>query len=137
MRTRRTVTAPYGDVGLPIVDPDDIAAVAATALLEDGHTGRTYELTGPALSTPRDRARDLGAALGITIEFVEQTPAEARAEMLHVMPEPVVDGTLAILGRPTAAEQRVSPDVEKILSRPPRPFATWARSHAGAFQETR
>jgi hypothetical protein len=49
------------------------------------------------------------------------------------MPEPVVDATLDILGTPSAAEQRVSPDVKRILGRPPRTFAEWAARNITAF----
>ncbi|MFF3905787.1 NAD(P)H-binding protein [Streptomyces sp. NPDC001848] len=134
VRTRRTVAAPFGDVGLPTVDPVDIAGVAAAALTEDGHQGRVYELTGPSLTTPRQRVEAIGDALGEPVRFVEQTRDEARAEMLRFMPEPVVETTLSILGEPTPAEQRVSPDVERVLGRPPRPFADWAREHVSAFR---
>ncbi|GAA1778717.1 NAD(P)H-binding protein [Luedemannella helvata] len=134
VRTGRTVAAPFGDVGLPVVDPDDIAEVAAVVLRHDRHDGRTYELTGPALSTPRERAADLAAALGEPIGFVEQTPAEAREQMLQFMPPPVVDGTLAILGAPTEREQRISPHVEEVLGRSPRPFAAWAARNINAFR---
>lgn len=133
IRTRRMVAAPFGDVGLPVIDPDDIAEVAAVAL-RGAHDGRTYELTGPALSTPRQRAADLATALGEPIEFVEQRPDRAREEMLRFMPPPVVEGTLAILGTPTAQEQRISPDVAQILGRPPRAFAAWAARNVNAFR---
>jgi uncharacterized protein YbjT (DUF2867 family) len=133
VRSDRTVAAPFGDVGLPVVDPDDIAAVAAVAL-QGGHDGRTYELTGPALSTPRQRAADLAAALGERIRFVDQSPDEAREQMLTFMPPPVVEGTLAIVGAPTEHEQLISPDVTEVLGRPPRPFAEWAARNIGAFR---
>ncbi|UOB09155.1 NAD(P)H-binding protein [Streptomyces sp. HP-A2021] len=134
VRTRRAVAAPFGDVGLPVIDPEDIAGVAAATLREPDHPGQTYELTGPALSTPRQRAQDLGEALGEPVRFFEQRPDEARAQMLRFMPGPVVDTTLSILGEPTPAEQRVSPDAERILGRAPRPFAEWARRHVAAFR---
>lgn len=101
---------------------------------EDGHAGQIYTLTGPALSTPRQRADDLGAALGEPIRFVEQTREEARAQMVHFMPEPVVETTLAIIGAPTPAEQQVSPDVAKVLGRTPHSFADWARRNVVAFK---
>ncbi|MGW5475956.1 NAD(P)H-binding protein [Streptomyces sp. NPDC004008] len=134
VRTRRTVEAPFGDVGLPLIDPEDIAEVAAAALREDGHTGRIHELTGAVPITPRQCAAALGDALGEPVAFVEQTRDEARAQMLRFMPEPVVDTTLDILGRPTPAEQRVSPDVERILGRPARGYADWARRNVAAFR---
>ncbi|MEN3270644.1 NAD(P)H-binding protein [Pseudonocardia sp.] len=134
VRARRTIAAPFGDVGLPTVDPADIAEVAAAALREDGHAGQVYELTGPALSTPRKRAEAIGDALGEPIRFIEQTRDEAHAQMLQFMPEPVVETTLAILGEPTPAEQRISPDVEQVLGRPPRTFAEWAVRNIAAFE---
>ncbi|MFF1833608.1 SDR family oxidoreductase [Streptomyces sp. NPDC058231] len=134
IRARRTATAPFADVGLPTVDPADIAEVAAAVLRGSGHTGRTYDLTGPGLLTPRDRVRAIGDALGTELRFIEQTRDEARAQMLEFMPEPVVEGTLAILGRPLPAEQEVSPAVEHILGRAPRTFADWAVRTAPAFR---
>ncbi|GAA1616183.1 NAD(P)H-binding protein [Nonomuraea maheshkhaliensis] len=134
IRAHRTAAAPFAGVGLPVVDPADIAEVAALVLRQDGHAGRTYELTGPAPVTPRDRAAAIGQAIGAPVSFVEQTPEQARAEMLRFMPEPVVEGTLAILGTPLAAEQRVSLDVERLLGRAPRSFADWAVRNAAAFR---
>jgi uncharacterized protein YbjT (DUF2867 family) len=134
VRTRRTIAAPFSDVGLPTVDPDDIAEVAAVALRENGHTGRTYVLTGPALTTPRERAAAIGDALGEPIRFIEQTHDEARTQMLQFMPEPIADTTLAIIGTPTPAEQRISPDIERLLGRTATPFTHWAHRNAPAFR---
>ncbi|AQW54005.1 NAD(P)H-binding protein [Streptomyces violaceusniger] len=134
VRTRRTVAAPFGDVGLPVVDPADIAEVAAATLRGRGHAGRTYELTGPAPVSPRQQAQTIGDALGEPVRFTELSREQARAELLRFMPEPVADGTLDILGEPTAAEQRVSPDVERVLGRPPRAFADWAMRNIAAFR---
>ncbi|MET7310602.1 NAD(P)H-binding protein [Streptomyces sp. NPDC005571] len=134
IRTQHTVAAPFGDVGLPTVDPADIAEVAAVVLREAGHAGRTYELTGPTPVTQRERAEAIGDALHTPVRFVEQTREEARAQMLQFMPAPVVEGTLGILGEPLAAEQKVSPDVEQILGRAPRAFADWAARAAESFR---
>ncbi|MEV7120472.1 NAD(P)H-binding protein [Kitasatospora griseola] len=134
VRAHRTVAAPFADVALPSVDPDDIAEVAAVALRADGHDGRIYELTGPVATTPRQRAEALADALGEPVRFVEQTPEEARAQLLDFMPGPVVETTLSILGAPTPAERRISPDVERVLGRAPRTFADWARRYVAAFK---
>ncbi|MFF3889649.1 NAD(P)H-binding protein [Streptomyces sp. NPDC001914] len=134
VRAERTVAAPFADIGLPTVDPDDIAEVAAAALREDGHAGRVYELTGPALNTPRRQAEAIADALGEPVRFIEQTRDEARARMLRFMPEPVVETTLSILGEPTPAELRISPDIERVLGRAPGTFADWARRHIAAFR---
>lgn len=133
VRLHRTVAAPFGDVAVPAVDPADIAEVAAVTLRESGHAGRIYDLTGPAPISPRQQAAAIGAALGEPVRFVEQTRAEARESMLRFMPEPIVERTLDVLGAPSAALRRVSPDVERVLGRPARTFAEWVAHHVTAF----
>jgi hypothetical protein len=54
--------------------------------------------------------------------------------MAAAMPAPVADGTLDILGAPTAEEVLVSPDVDEVLGRAPRTFADWAARNAAAFR---
>ncbi|WP_330304303.1 MULTISPECIES: NAD(P)H-binding protein [unclassified Streptomyces] len=134
IRAGREAAAPFGDVGLPFVDPADVAAVAAAALRPGAHLGATYTLTGPAATTPRERAAAIATALGEPVRFTEQTRAEARELMSRFMPPPVVEGTLAILGTPTEDEQQVSPDVERVLGRAPGSFAAWAERNATAFR---
>ncbi|WP_245649750.1 NAD(P)H-binding protein [Nocardia shimofusensis] len=107
VRSERAVSAPFGDVGVPFVDPEDIAAVAAAALRRDCHTGRTYVLTGPAPEPPRERARILGEALGEPVRFVEQTPEQAREAMLTQMPADAADTTEH--PSPTRCPRRVLP----------------------------
>jgi hypothetical protein len=45
-----------------------------------------------------------------------------------------VEATLDALGTPSTAEQRISPDVERLLGRPPRAFAEWAARNVAAFR---
>jgi uncharacterized protein YbjT (DUF2867 family) len=134
VRAQRMIAAPFGDVALPTIDPIDIADVAAVALRDAGHVGEAYELTGPAPISPRQQAMAIADALGEPVRFVEQCRAEARAQMLRFMPEPIVEATLDILGTPKPAEQRVSPNVKQILGRPPRTFAEWAARNTAAFK---
>ncbi|GAA3507212.1 NAD(P)H-binding protein [Streptomyces showdoensis] len=133
VRTSRTVAAPFADVALPVVDPADIADVAAAALRSGSHHGRTYVLTGPAAVTPREQAAALAGAVGEPVRFVERSRAEARAELVRFLPAVAVDGMLAVMGEPHAEERRVSPDVERVLGRPGRPFSAWAERNAFAF----
>ncbi|MFE9296170.1 SDR family oxidoreductase [Streptomyces niveus] len=134
VRARQVVAAPFGDIGVPVIDPADIAAVAAACLLEDRHTGGAYELTGPEVITPRGQTEAIAAALGTPVRFHQLTREEAKAAMSQSMPAELADDTLDILGSPSPAESRVSPDVERILGRAPRPFADWAARHVAAFR---
>ncbi|UOX87989.1 NAD(P)H-binding protein [Amycolatopsis sp. FBCC-B4732] len=134
VRTQRTVAAPFGDTGVPVIDPADIADVAAACLLDEVHTGGVYELTGPEAITPRQQTAAIAAALGAPVRFHEQTREEAKAGMTRTMPAELADDTLDILGSPSPAEVRVSPDVERVLGRAPRTFADWAARTVAAFR---
>ena len=134
VRTQRVVAAPFGDTGVPIIDPADIAEVAAACLLDTRHNGGVYELTGPEVITPRRQTQAIAAALGEPVRFHELTRAEAKAGMTRGMPAELTDDTLDILSDPTPAELRISPDVERVLGRAPRAFGEWAERNVAAFR---
>ncbi|WP_435152284.1 hypothetical protein [Micromonospora aurantiaca (nom. illeg.)] len=70
---------PSGGAEMAWIDARDIAAVAGRALIEDGHAGRTYELSGPAsLSLPRT-AELLSDAAGHPVVHRDLTVDEAVA----------------------------------------------------------
>ncbi|GGP38032.1 SDR family oxidoreductase [Saccharothrix coeruleofusca] len=60
---------PVGDTKQGFVDADDIAAVAAAALTEPGHEGRSYELTGPQALSFREALDVIGEVTGREIAF--------------------------------------------------------------------
>lgn len=134
VRAHQVVAAPFGDVGVPVIDPADIAAVAAACLLEDRHIGGAYELTGPEVITPRQQTEAIAAALGTPVTFQELTRGEAKAAMSLSMPGELADDTLDIIGSPSPAELRISPDVQQILGRPAGSFADWAARNVAAFR---
>jgi uncharacterized protein YbjT (DUF2867 family) len=134
VRAQGLVAAPFGDVGVPIVDPADIAAVAAACLVDDRHAGNVYQLTGPEVITPRRQTAAIADALGSPVRFHELTRDEARAAMSQAMPAELADDTLDILGAPNPAELRISPDVQRVLGRAPRPFSAWAARNIAAFR---
>ncbi|MFE9854584.1 SDR family oxidoreductase [Streptomyces sp. NPDC005780] len=134
VRAHQLVAAPFGDVGVPVIDPADIAAVAAACLLDDRHIGGAYELTGPEVITPRQQTEAIAAALGTPVTFQELTRGEAKAAMSLSMPGELADDTLDIIGSPSPAELRISPDVQQILGRPAGSFADWAARNVAAFR---
>ncbi|MEU3502873.1 NAD(P)H-binding protein [Streptomyces hundungensis] len=133
VRTQGTVAAPFGDVGVPIVDPQDIAEVAAACLLDDRHSGEVLELTGPQVITPRQQTAAIAAALGSPVRFHELTRDEARATMTRFVPAELADDTLDIVAAPNPAELRISPAVERVLGRTPHPFTDWVARNITAF----
>ena len=60
---------PFGDAGVSRVDVRDIAEMAAIALTEAGHTGKTYDLVGPRPLTGIQVAEIWGAALGKQVAY--------------------------------------------------------------------
>lgn len=122
------IVLPVGNATEPFIDVEDVAAVAANVILHDRHIGQTYELTGPRLLGFAEAAGELTKATGREIVFRPITLNEFRASLLlHGLPEEysetysgIADGKLAF----------VTDDVERILGRPPRDFAEYARKTA-------
>lgn len=133
IRTERVVRAPYARARRPLIHEADVAAVATAALLEDGHVGQAYDLTGPEALDQREQVARIAAAIGVDVDFREVEPAEAKADLVQYMPEPVVDMVLAYLERSVDTPPLVQPTVEKVTGRPGTPFAQWALDHAAEF----
>ncbi|WP_280274066.1 NAD(P)H-binding protein [Nocardia wallacei] len=135
VRDHDTVYAPYGQGRIAVVDPYDIAAVAAKALTEPGHEGRVHTLSGPRPLTPGEQTEILAEVLGRPLRFVETTPEQARAALLRFGIEAeMADAIMAL--RATALESFTSvvhPTVEEITGRPPRTFLDWVLEHRASF----
>ncbi len=76
-------TLPFSSGGASVawIDARDIAAVAEHALLEPGHAGRTYTLSGPEALTLPHTAQLLSRGLDRPVTHVERTIEEAVAGM--------------------------------------------------------
>ena len=134
IRAEGVVRAAYGAAAYAPLDLQDVAAVAAKALLEDGHHGRKYAMTGPESLSKIEKVRIIGEVLGREIRFVEIGHAEARDEMLALgygeAADWLLDGDARMIGHP----QPVLSTVPDLLGRPARTFAQWVRDHADAFR---
>ncbi|MDP4505722.1 NmrA family NAD(P)-binding protein [Nonomuraea turcica] len=128
------VRVPFAEVPVAAVDPYDIAAVAAHALMSDGEEDRIYELTGPRALLPADQVAVLGRVLGRDLRCEGLTNSEARAEMEAGMPVEYVDAFFQFFVDGTLDESEVHPTVQDVLGRPPRTFEEWAHAHADAFR---
>src|SRR2546428_6610658 len=64
IRDGDVVRWPYGAAETAPIDERDIAAVAARALYQDGHTGRDYVLTGPESLSQAEQVSVIGTSLG-------------------------------------------------------------------------
>nr|SBO93183.1 Oxidoreductase [Nonomuraea gerenzanensis] len=134
LRSGDVVRDSWPEVAVATVDPLDIAAVAAASLLDKGHDGQVYGLTGPQPLRPGDRVRILGEVLGRELRFEGMSDAESRAEMVAGgMPEAYAEAFYGFFARGELDESAVLPTVDEVTGRPPRTFAQWARDNAGAF----
>ena len=134
VRAGDVVRAPYAGVRVANIDPYDIGAVAAAALLSGEHEGKVYGLSGPEPLLPADRVEVLAKVLGRELRFEAQPDDEARAEMTAAMPVEYVDAFFSFYADGTLDESKVLPAVKEIVGRPPRTFEQWATAHAGAFR---
>jgi uncharacterized protein YbjT (DUF2867 family) len=105
LRAGDVVREAFPDVRLAMIDPRDIAAVAARVFTSSGHEGRAYRLSGPESLLPADRVAVLAEVLGRDLRFEGKSDAQARAEMSASMPAEYVDALFSFsvdAGSPSA-----------------------------------
>jgi uncharacterized protein YbjT (DUF2867 family) len=133
IRTTGEVREGYPNAANAPIDLGDIAAVAAAVLLEDGHAGKEYLLTGPETLTRAEMVRHIGAALGREVPVVEVDHEEAVAVLEPAMGEFArwyVDSMRDYADLPQPANQLV----EELTGRPATTFAEWARKKVDEFR---
>jgi uncharacterized protein YbjT (DUF2867 family) len=132
IRAGDVVRWPYADVPTAPVHERDVAAVAVRALVEEGHDGAEYVLTGPASLSHREQVATIGEGIGRRLRFDEISPDEARREL--PFPAPALDMLLkawaAALGHPAL----VTATVAEITGGPARTFRDWVADHAGELR---
>lgn len=128
-----TITAPFVDVPIPVIDPLDIAAVAAEALTNGGHEGATYTLSGPEAISTRQQVEQVDTVLGVDLQLVELSEDEFRNADPDA-PAGFVEYFVAVKNHPTPEERVVSAAVSEITGRAPKTFADWVRRNRLAFQ---
>ena len=136
IRTTGTVRDAYPTAANAPIALEDIAAVAATVLLEDVHVGKAYQLTGPQSLTRAQQMRLIGKALGREIPFVDLAHEEAVAQLSKAIGKYAswyLDGVAGLVDQP----QRAVRTVEELTGRPGRTFAEWALEHADGFRPWR
>jgi len=120
---------PTGDGRIAWIDPRDIAAVAASVLADPDPPAGALRLTGPEALSAADVAARISQITGHEIALV-QPPLDAwQAELRSSGMDPWLLESTVHLYEAVArgALGDVSPDVERVLARPPRPFDDWIR----------
>jgi uncharacterized protein YbjT (DUF2867 family) len=128
---------PIGDIGLSRVDVRDIAEMAAAALLTDDHSGRTYNVVGPAVETGASTAAAWGEALGRHITYVGNDLDAWEEQAQSTMPDWLLYDVRMMLDHFQKAGLRATADdVEtqtRILGHAPRSFTAFTREVATAW----
>jgi uncharacterized protein YbjT (DUF2867 family) len=126
---------PAGAAAVAMIDPRDVATVAAIALLDAAHDGATYRLTGPEALTFEEVANRLSLVTGRPVQFVDVPDAAARSAMVDAgAPEWVADNLVTLFGLlRSGLGSTVTGDVRSVTGRPPRSLADFARDHAHLF----
>lgn len=127
----QVVHAPFAAGRTAVVDPADIAAVAAACLTQDGHNHRVHELTGPEPLSPSDQVAILSQVLGRDLRYVEADPADTTAQMVsYGMPEELAHAVIEQF-RSTLDPYNSEPtgDITAVTSRSARSFTDWAQAH--------
>ncbi|MEU1674709.1 NmrA family NAD(P)-binding protein [Streptomyces roseifaciens] len=134
IRDEGIVREPY-DFPSALVHEADIAAVAAVALLDDGHAGRAYNLTGPESLTPRERIAILSREVRRDIAFMPITHEQALDRLMATgVPRADAEYVIGWYSTPSDDSTTVVDTVPKVTGRPARTFAQWAAEHAERFQ---
>lgn len=122
---------PLGDVRQVFVDADDIAAVAATALMEDGHAGQTYEVTGPRALSFAEALAIIGQASGRSIRFRGTDKDYLAAQAALGVPAEQTQGEIkAFTALRELGDGQPTDTVQRVTGRAPKDFATYAAEAA-------
>jgi uncharacterized protein YbjT (DUF2867 family) len=127
---------PLEDVKLSPVDIDDVARIAFAILVQGGHEGRAFNVTGPQALSMADIAAFIGEAIGRPVRYQNVIPEERR-RMLHAAGLPLF--MLDALDEQSAErrrhpESRIDLGAHKMFAVKPTTFAEFARRHAAAFR---
>lgn len=122
----------HGDVRGAPVHEADVADIAVLALLEDGHNGSTYAVTGPEPITRREQVQLIGDLLGHEIRFAEITLEQARVRWRgRGVPDDAIE---YIIRPPSPGSDPVSPDYQRTVGRRGRTYAQWVADNLDAFR---
>jgi uncharacterized protein YbjT (DUF2867 family) len=127
------VRAPWPEVPIAVIDPADIAAVAATVLTEPGYEHTAPSMSGPEPLTPGEQVTTLARALQRPLRYEPISDEDARAQMATDTPADFIDAFFRFFSDGEFDDSVVVDTVREITGTPPRTFEQWSRTHARLF----
>ncbi|MEV4537696.1 NAD(P)H-binding protein [Asanoa sp. NPDC049518] len=126
-----SLALPIGDTRQAFVDADDIASVAAVALTEDGHEGRTYEVTGPQPLSFAEALSMVSHASGRPVRFGgEEDDYLAQQRALGASDDETRGALAAFAGLRAAGDAEATDVVREVTGRDPKSFADYTAEAA-------
>ncbi|QFT99901.1 NAD(P)H azoreductase (plasmid) [Roseovarius sp. THAF8] len=123
------VSAPDSGAPEPWVDLEDVADVAVAALLEDGHKGEIYEITGPELLTWPQAVARIAKASGLDVRYRTITPAKFESTLVEAgFPAQDASFVASLVAEILDGKNASTADgLQRAIGRSPRNFAEFAR----------
>ncbi|GAB3868194.1 NAD(P)H-binding protein [Dactylosporangium cerinum] len=128
------IRAPYTRASFSAVHERDVAAVAARVLVDGGHGGRVYDLTGPQSLTQAQQVHILGQGLGRPLTVEDLDPEPVQQQMRRFMDADFLAALFSLMAEAVGKPAPVNDVVEQITGRPARTYATWVEDHRADFQ---
>jgi len=120
-----------------LIDTRDVAEVFAVILTDDSHrhSGKTYDISGPAALTMDEVAGYISAALGTHVEYHARTETQQRTVLESAgLPPLMVD---VLVGVDDITRDNVyavpSPTVYDLTGHAPRSVKDWVNEHVSLF----
>ncbi|MFC3495722.1 NAD(P)H-binding protein [Glycomyces rhizosphaerae] len=134
LRLGDTVSWPYAGFAEAVIDPRDVAEVAARALVDDELLGRKPVLTGPEALTQAEMLAVIAEVTGRPLRYEEESVL-AFVDRIAAMglPSELAASFVARYAAFGGQTPELSDEVPKILGRPARTYRDWITDHAAVF----
>jgi uncharacterized protein YbjT (DUF2867 family) len=129
IRERDEISHPGGDGVVSYVSAEDIAAVAAVALTEDGHEGKAYAPLGPEPLTLTEVAEHISWVAGRRIRYLETDHTPMRDALLAAGTPPETaehNSQLHAYAFSSGVFGVLNDDILNVAGRPPVSFGEFA-----------
>jgi uncharacterized protein YbjT (DUF2867 family) len=134
LRAGDVVRVQFPEVPISTIHPLDIAEVAVRALVDDGHAGTAYRLTGPVALKPAEQVEILGQALGRNLVARELSREESHQELFASMPAPYAEAIEGFFADGNVDETTVTDAVKTVTGHAARTLQEWTRENAELFR---
>lgn len=135
IRFRNEIFVPAGRGKLGFIDVRDIAAVAAKALCEEGHTGKAYSITGGAALDHDQVAQVLSQEMGRTITYVNPSFSAFRRRLEAQGKPPEYIAVMKSIYTPVRLRLAggLTDELARLLGRPPITLEQFAQDFRAAW----